>query len=587
MQTHSNNSHKNKNHIHANEGAQKQSSSKGVLQFKDNRSEPLQLKKIQDLANSFSSRQNFPIQKKKNNTGLPDQLKSGIENLSGYSMDDVKVHYNSDKPNQLQAHAYAQGTDIHLASGQERHLPHEAWHVVQQKQGRVQPTTQLKGNVNINDDEGLETEATIMGEKALREVSVGAVKLGVENNVHSQVIQNKSIIQQAEKDAGTSETRFITNQKGNKEKLGKEQFLEQLHSKITKEATVILKQVNQTPKDCPYIAYWFQYYGSQSALHIESAIYKFAPLTKKATGVEEFIGIIVKEAKQKLQESVRVGLLDAGSLKLPSKLASREVASVASAQLKKKAGAKLANYIQRKPVIQLGNKEKGGSQKKAVETAKEDYYNDPTKKGLDEWKDAVRSYFWAGGTDQQYIDKNYKLISKEADKYLDEEELNEKKEGKALNAMVDSSRKMNTYLGKDKNEKEKNEELDDEYESFARAVKKCPLKTFKSLSSHASRVPGMESETDIDDLDKEEIYVDPIIRFYGEGYVGKGKFKMVVNNLQAYVFTDAHTNNDYDESNAMGTKEDQIVTLPGTRLKLVSVEESSSQTVVTYEFEGD
>ncbi|HAA20749.1 MAG TPA: hypothetical protein DCP28_19025, partial [Cytophagales bacterium] len=56
--------------------------------------------------------------------GLPAQLKAGIENLSGRPMDDVKVHYNSDKPAQLQAHAYAQGTDIHLAPGQEKHLPH-------------------------------------------------------------------------------------------------------------------------------------------------------------------------------------------------------------------------------------------------------------------------------------------------------------------------------------------------------------------------------------------------------------------------------------------------------------------------------
>ncbi|WP_378179137.1 DUF4157 domain-containing protein [Aquimarina sp. SS2-1] len=101
---------------------------------------------------------------RKNNTGLPDNLKSGIENLSGYSMDDVKVHYNSSKPAQLQAHAYAQGTDIHLAPGQEKHLPHEAWHVVQQKQGRVQPTMQFKGKVAINDDAGLEKEADVMGE---------------------------------------------------------------------------------------------------------------------------------------------------------------------------------------------------------------------------------------------------------------------------------------------------------------------------------------------------------------------------------------------------------------------------------------
>ncbi|BDD06455.1 eCIS core domain-containing protein [Aureibacter tunicatorum] len=101
-------------------------------------------------------------------SGLPTQLKSGIENLSGQSMDDVKVHYNSDKPAQLQAHAFAQGNDIHLASGQEKHLPHEAWHVVQQKEGRVQPTRQMKGKgVNINDDAGLEREADVMGAKAM------------------------------------------------------------------------------------------------------------------------------------------------------------------------------------------------------------------------------------------------------------------------------------------------------------------------------------------------------------------------------------------------------------------------------------
>lgn len=107
------------------------------------------------------------IQAKKNNTGLPDNLKSGIEGLSGHSMDDVKVHYNSSKPSQLNAHAYAQGTQIHLASGQDKHLPHEAWHVAQQKQGRVQPTTQVNGAA-VNDDVSLENEADVMGNKALQ-----------------------------------------------------------------------------------------------------------------------------------------------------------------------------------------------------------------------------------------------------------------------------------------------------------------------------------------------------------------------------------------------------------------------------------
>jgi hypothetical protein len=108
------------------------------------------------------------VQKKENNTGLPTQLKSGIESLSGYDMSDVKVHRNSSKPAQLNAHAYAQGTDIHLGSGQEKHLPHEAWHVVQQKQGRVKATMQMKGNTPVNDDVGLEREADVMGAKALQ-----------------------------------------------------------------------------------------------------------------------------------------------------------------------------------------------------------------------------------------------------------------------------------------------------------------------------------------------------------------------------------------------------------------------------------
>lgn len=138
-------------------------------------------------------------QKKENNTGLPDNLKTGVENLSGMSLDDVKVHYNSDKPSQLQAHAYAQGTDIHVASGQEKHLPHEAWHVVQQKQGRVSPTLQMKENIPVNDDPGLEKEADVMGEKALQAYSSERTPSGLSHQADVQpAIQAKAqVVQRA------------------------------------------------------------------------------------------------------------------------------------------------------------------------------------------------------------------------------------------------------------------------------------------------------------------------------------------------------------------------------------------------------
>jgi hypothetical protein len=54
-----------------------------------------------------------------------------------------------------------------MAPGQEKHLAHEGWHVVQQMQGRVQPTIQAKG-VAINDDQALEREADVMGARAQR-----------------------------------------------------------------------------------------------------------------------------------------------------------------------------------------------------------------------------------------------------------------------------------------------------------------------------------------------------------------------------------------------------------------------------------
>ena len=125
---------------------------------------PAQLETDEELKGSAAQ---LVSETRSNDTGLPDNLKAGIESLSGISMDAVKVHYNSSQPAQLNALAYAQGTDIHVAPGQEQHLPHEAWHVVQQAQGRVQPTVQMQDGVSVNDDAGLEHEADVMGNKAL------------------------------------------------------------------------------------------------------------------------------------------------------------------------------------------------------------------------------------------------------------------------------------------------------------------------------------------------------------------------------------------------------------------------------------
>lgn len=83
-------------------------------------------------------------------SGLPEKLRADIEKLSGAKLDDVRVHYNSSRPAQLNALAYGPGNDIHIAPGQERQLPGEAWHVVQQKKGRVSATGRT--HIGLNQD---------------------------------------------------------------------------------------------------------------------------------------------------------------------------------------------------------------------------------------------------------------------------------------------------------------------------------------------------------------------------------------------------------------------------------------------------
>ncbi|HEX3573273.1 MAG TPA: DUF4157 domain-containing protein [Rhodopila sp.] len=151
------------------------------------------VQKLARLQATLNNRASIAAQRQPaNRTGLPGTLKAGIEALSGVSMDNVKVHYNSAKPARLHALAYAQGTEIHLAKGQERHLPHEAWHVVQQHQGRVKPTLQAKG-VPVNDDPGLETEADVMGARALRIAAASTPTQAAAAPLPQRIVQRQQI----------------------------------------------------------------------------------------------------------------------------------------------------------------------------------------------------------------------------------------------------------------------------------------------------------------------------------------------------------------------------------------------------------
>lgn len=106
-------------------------------------------------------------------TNLPKSVQAKMESSFNSDFSGVAIHKDSTKAQNLGAQAFAQGNEVHFAkgkydpnsqSGQEL-IGHELTHVVQQRQGRVQTTSQRKG-ANVNDSSSLEQEADQMGRKA-------------------------------------------------------------------------------------------------------------------------------------------------------------------------------------------------------------------------------------------------------------------------------------------------------------------------------------------------------------------------------------------------------------------------------------
>ncbi|HUQ06585.1 MAG TPA: DUF4157 domain-containing protein [Kofleriaceae bacterium] len=111
---------------------------------------------------------------------MAESVRAPMEQAFNADFSAVRIH-QGDQATQMGAHAYAHGADLHFAPGQyapdtdsgRSLLGHELAHVVQQAQGRVTATTQLKG-VGINDDDALEREADDLGARAARGEAVGA-----------------------------------------------------------------------------------------------------------------------------------------------------------------------------------------------------------------------------------------------------------------------------------------------------------------------------------------------------------------------------------------------------------------------------
>lgn len=122
----------------------------------------------------------------KSQTAIPQELRTSLEHLSGFDLSAVNVNYNSTEPAKVNSLAYTQGNQIYLGAGQEKHLPHEVWHVVQQCQGRVKPNSTVHGKA-LSDDRNLEQEADNI------ETKLQAIKPEVNNATQSESSTNQPL----------------------------------------------------------------------------------------------------------------------------------------------------------------------------------------------------------------------------------------------------------------------------------------------------------------------------------------------------------------------------------------------------------
>lgn len=105
---------------------------------------------------------------------MPPAVQTKMERAFSTDFSTVRI-YEGPRAAALGALAYTQGDEVHFASGHyqpnsaagQALLGHELAHTIQQRQGRVPTTLQLKG-VGVNDDAALEREADVAGARAAR-----------------------------------------------------------------------------------------------------------------------------------------------------------------------------------------------------------------------------------------------------------------------------------------------------------------------------------------------------------------------------------------------------------------------------------
>ncbi len=84
--------------------------------------------------------------------------------------------------------------------------------------------------------------------------------------------------------------------------LRKSDFLAQLQEAVCGAAALALEGSAWTADRCPYIGYWFTYYGARNAQQVERALHRYAPATRDAANALDYIAPLVARVRQGIEQ---------------------------------------------------------------------------------------------------------------------------------------------------------------------------------------------------------------------------------------------------------------------------------------------
>lgn len=147
-----------------------------------------------------------------NTVVVSDRMKQDFEEQRRFYYKDVKVHYNSDKPEHSQILAGTQRSQFYVEPGQERNLDHELGHVVQQKQRQVRVAASAE-DLAGNENKSLQSSDTIqMAQATIKEIEdEDAEGHGNERRTKGPVVNHEPYPHHAEQGVWNKCSRHLIN----------------------------------------------------------------------------------------------------------------------------------------------------------------------------------------------------------------------------------------------------------------------------------------------------------------------------------------------------------------------------------------